>query len=144
MIKRSDGSIHSAYLTSINIKAKSLTVEWADEEAVKKRVKNIKLGQTFKSLNPEISFEEEEEEQCLSTEIINPEEKTRVTMVELTEVNDAEKGVPEKPLTQSEASNHSDQSEGRKNLENNGEMRDKTVDDIATSIGNVNIIDSEI
>ena len=143
MIKRSDGSIHSAYLTSINLKAKSLIVEWADEEPVKKRVKNIKLGQTFKSLNPEISFEEEEE-QCLSTEIINPEEKTRVTMVELTEVNDAEKGVPEKPLTQSEASDHSDQSEGRKNLENNGEMRDKTVDDIATSIGNVNIIDSEI
>ena len=58
-------------------------------------MKNIKLGQTFKSLNPEISFEEEEEEQCLSTEIINSEEKTRVTMVELTEVNDAEKVVPE-------------------------------------------------
>ena len=140
MIKRSDGSIHSAYLTSINLKAKSLTVEWADEESVKKRVKNIKLGSTFKSLNPDITIEEEEE-QVLSTEIINPEEKTKV---EPTEVKDTEKVVSEKPLIQSEASNHSDKSEDRKNLENNVEMRDKTVDDITTSIGNVDIIDSEM
>ena len=140
MIKRSDGSIHSAYLTSINLKAKSLTVEWADEESVKKRVKNIKLGSTFKSLNPDITFEEEEE-QVLSTEIINPEEKTKV---EPTEVKDTENVVSEKPLIQSEASNHSDKSEDRKNLENNVEMRDKTVDDITTSIGNVDIIDSEM
>ena len=137
MIKRSDGSIHSAYLTSINLKAKSLTVEWADEEAVKKRVKNIKLGQTFKSLNPEIMFEEEEE-QSLSTEIINREEKT---MVELKEVKDEENVVPEISLIQNEVSNH--QIEG-KNLENIVEMRDKTVDDITTSIGNVDIIDSKI
>ena len=140
MIKRSDGSIHSAYLTSINLKAKSLTVEWADEESVKKRVKNIKLGSTFKSLNPDITIEEEEEE-VLSTEIINPEEKTKV---EPTEVKDTENVVSEKPLIQSVASNHSDKSEDRKNLENNVEMRDKTVDDITTSIGNVDIIDSEM
>ena len=140
MIKRSDGSIHSAYLTSINLKAKSLTVEWADEESVKKRVKNIKLGSTFKSLNPDITFEEEEE-QVLSTEIINPEEKTKV---EPTKVKDTENVVSEKPLIQSEASNHSDKSEGRKNLENNVEMKDKIVDDITTSIGNVDIIDSEM
>ena len=31
-----------------------------------------------------------------------------------------------------------------KNLENNVNMRDKTVDDITNSIGNVDIIDSEI
>ena len=54
-------------------------MEWADEELVKKRVKNIKLGQTFKTLNPEISFEEEEEP-FLSTEIINPEDKAKVTV----------------------------------------------------------------
>ena len=132
MIKRSDGSIHSAYLTSINLKAKSLTVEWADEESVKKRVKNIKLGTTFKSLNPGITFENEEE-QFLSSEIINPEEKTKV--------KDEENVVPEISLIQNEVSNH--QIEG-KNLENIVEMRDKTVDDITTSIGNVDIIDSEI
>ena len=140
MIKRSDGSIHSAYLTSVNLKAKSLTVEWADEEAVKKRVKNIKLGQTFKSLNPEISFEEEEE-QFLSTEIINPEERTKVTIVEVKEVKEEENVVPDISLIQNEVSNH--QIEG-KNLENIVEMRDKTVDDITTSIGNVDIIDSKI
>ena len=132
MIKRSDGSIHSAYLTSINLKAKSLTVEWADEESVKKRVKNIKLGTTFKSLNPGITFENEEE-QFLSSEIINPEEKTKV--------KDEENVVPEISLIQNEVSNH--QIEG-KNLENIVEMRDKTVDDITTSIGNVDIIDSKI
>ena len=129
MIKRSDGSIHSAYLTSIDLKSKSLIVEWADEESVKKRVKNIKLGSTFKSLNPEISFEEEEEQ------IINHEEKTKVTMVELTEVKDAENVVPEKHMTQSE---------GRKSLENNGEIRDKSVDDISRSVDDIDIIDSEI
>lgn len=137
MIKRSDGSIHSAYLTSINLKAKSLTVEWADEESVKKRVKNIKLGSTFKSLNPEITFEDEE----ASSEIISIEEKTKVTMVELKEVKDEENVAPEISLIQNEVSNH--QIEG-KNLENDVEMSDKTVDDITTSICNVDIIDSEI
>ena len=112
-------------------------MEWADEEPVKKRVKNIKLGQTFKSLNPEIMFEEEEE-QSLSTEIINREEKT---MVELKEVKDEENVVPEISLIQNEVSNHQIE---RKNLENNVEMRDKTVDDITNSIGNVDNIDSEI
>ena len=106
MIKRSDGSIHSAYLTSINLKAKSLTVEWADEESVKKRVKNIKLGTTFKSLNPGITFENEEE-QFLSSEIINPEEKTKV--------KDEENVVPEISLIQKEVSNHQIE---EKNLEN--------------------------
>ena len=137
MIKRSDGSIHSAYLTSINLKAKSLTVEWADEVSVKKRVKNIKLGSTFKSLNPEITFEDEE----ASSEIISIEEKTKVTMVELKEVKDEENVAPEISLIQNEVSNH--QIEG-KNLENDVEMSDKTVDDITTSICNVDIIDSEI
>ena len=137
MIKRSDGSIHSAYLTSINLKAKSLTVEWADEESVKKRVKNIKLGSTFKSLNPEITFEDEE----ASSEIISIEEKTKVTMVELKEVKDEENVAPEISLIQNEVSNH--QIEG-KDLENDVEMSDKTVDDITTSICNVDIIDSEI
>ena len=137
MIKRSDGSIHSAYLTSINLKAKSLTVEWADEESVKKRVKNIKLGSTFKSLNPEITFEDEE----ASSEIISIEEKTKVTMVELKEVKDEENVAPEISLIQNEVSNY--QIEG-KNLENDVEMSDKTVDDITTSICNVDIIDSEI
>ena len=137
MIKRSDGSIHSAYLTSINLKAKSVTVEWADEESVKKRVKNIKLGSTFKSLNPEITFEDEE----ASSEIISIEEKTKVTMVELKEVKDEENVAPETFLIQNEVSNH--QIEG-KNLENIVEMRDKTVDDITTSIGNDDIIDSKI
>ena len=115
-------------------------MEWADEELVKKRVKNIKLGQTFKTLNPEITFEEEEEP-FLSTEIINLEEKAKVTMVELKEVKDEENVVPEISLIQNEVSNH--QIEG-KNLENNVEMRDKTVDDITNSIGNVDNIDSEI
>ena len=49
--------------------------------------------------------------------------------------------VPEISLIQNEVSNH--QIEG-KNLENIVEMRDKTVDDITTSIGNVDIIDSKI
>jgi len=137
MIKRSSGSIHSAYLTSINLKAKSLTVEWADEESVKKRVKNIKLGSTFKSLNPKITFEDEE----ASSEIISIEEKTKVTMVELKEVKDEENVAPEISLIQNEVSNH--QIEG-KNLENDVEMSYKTVDDITTSICNVDIIDSEI
>ena len=137
MIKRSDGSIHSAYLTSINLEAKSLTVEWADEESVKKRVKNIKLGSTFKSLNPEITFEDKE----ASSEIISIEEKTKVTMVELKEVKDEENVAPEISLIQNEVSNH--QIEG-KNLENDVEMCDKTVDDINTTICNVDIIDSEI
>ena len=76
-------------------------MEWADEELVKKRVKNIKLGQTFKTLNPEITFEEEEEP-FLSREIINPEEKAKVTMVELKEVKDEENVVPEISLIQNE------------------------------------------
>ena len=137
MIKRSDGSIHSAYLTSINLEAKSLTVEWADEESVKKRVKNIKLGSTFKSLNPEITFEDKE----ASSEIISIEEKTKVTMVELKEVKDEENVAPEISLIQNEVSNHQIE---EKNLENDVEMCDKTVDDINTTICNVDIIDSEI